>query len=230
MGQRRVLLVAVWIFAASLLLMAFSVEAGWARAVTYAAAAVAGATMPTVGACVRARWSHVLDRPADVQTAYALESVLDEVVFITGPILVTVLATAWHPLAGLATAVAAALIGTLAFAAQRSTEPPAQRHRDGLASAHPMPWRAMLTIALVCIALGTLFGAAEVATVALRGGAGQQAVGRLPPGPLVGRQPDRRGRHRGGPVAARAGGPAAVRDARHGGRDEPRCRSSARCR
>jgi MFS family permease len=166
LGQARVLVTAAWVFALSLSLMTVSVEEEWPGTLTYAAAAVAGATLPAVGACVRARWSHILRRPAEVQTAYALESVLDEVVFITGPILVTFLATTWDPVAGLAAAVLVCLTGTLAFAAQRRTEPPSHRPGTHDEARAPMPWRALLSIGLVCVALGTLFGAAEVATVA----------------------------------------------------------------
>lgn len=166
LGQGRVLVVATWVFALSLTLTAMSVQNEWPRGLTYLAAALSGASLPAVGACVRARWSHVLDSPAQVQTAFALESVLDEVVFMTGPVLVTVLATTVHPAAGLGAAVVAALVGTLVLAAQRGTEPPAQRHDEGGDARPPMPWRPVATIVVVCVALGALFGAAEVATVA----------------------------------------------------------------
>ena len=50
---------------------------------------------------MRARWTYVLGgRPTEVQTAYALESVVDEAVFMIGPIVVTVLATTWRPVGG----------------------------------------------------------------------------------------------------------------------------------
>ncbi len=164
-GQARVLPLAISIFGAGLTMMMLTVERGDPIALTYASAALAGASLPQVGASVRTRWSHLLDEPRQVQTAFALEAVLDEVVFVVGPVLVTMLATNWHPLAGLATAVLSGLIGTLAFAAQRKTEPPARRRREK-SSRDPMPWRLVLPLAAVCLTLGTLFGAAEVTTVA----------------------------------------------------------------
>ena len=105
-------------------------------------AIVAGLMLPPVGACVRARWSYVLDEPREVQTAYALESVVDEAVFITGPILVTALATAWDPVAGLAAAILAGVSGTLFLASQRATEPPgppARSTADGKPQARGCP-------------------------------------------------------------------------------------------
>jgi MFS family permease len=167
-GQGLVLAVAVVLSNVGLVIVIASIQSGWPLAVAYAGAALAGMSMPPVGACVRARWSYILGSKAQLQTAFALEAVVDEVVFIVGPILVTVLATSVHPLAGLGSAVVAGLVGTLALAAQRSTAPPSQRTRgaDGDAERPPMPWRTVLPLFLVTLMLGAFFGAAEVATVA----------------------------------------------------------------
>ncbi len=175
-GQGRVLSVACLGFGASVTLLVISVQAGWPIGTTYVFAALSGGCLPQVGSSVRARWSYVLDQPADVQTAYAFEAVLDEAVFILGPIIVTVLATAWHPVAGIAVAVIACVSGTLWFASQRATEPPA---RESAASSGPrpaMPWRTVIPLAVVCAALGVLFGAAEVTTVAFADEQGHKAV------------------------------------------------------
>lgn len=164
-GQARVLPLAVSVFGAALALMMVAVEQGWAGPWTYVFAAVSGAALPQVGASVRTRWSHLLDDHGEKQTAFALEAVLDEVVFVVGPVLVTMLATSWHPVAGLTCALLAGLVGTYAFAAQRGTEPPARRSTPS-ADRAPMPWRLVLPLAVVCLTLGALFGAAEVTTVA----------------------------------------------------------------
>lgn len=165
-GQFRVLPIAISIFGAGLALMMLAVEQDWPRALTYVFAAVSGAALPQVGASVRTRWSHLLDEPGEKQTAFALEAVLDEVVFVVGPVVVTLLATSWHPVAGLTFALVTGVLGTFAFALQRGTEPPAGigRTTDGVRPA--MPWRVVLPLALVCLTLGALFGAAEVTTVA----------------------------------------------------------------
>jgi MFS family permease len=174
-GQGRVLPLAITGFAVSMALLVLAVTRDWPMLLTYVLAALTGAFQPQVGACVRTRWSHLLDRPREVQTAYALESVLDEVVFVVGPVLATMLATLWHPVAGLVVAVVAGLAGTYAFAAQRATEPPSGQHRRGGARL-PMPWRTVLPLALVCLSLGALFGSAEVTTVAFAEEAGSRAV------------------------------------------------------
>ena len=166
LGQSRVLPVVITAWGVALSLLMWSVESDWPILLTYLFAALAGAALPSVGTCVRARWSYVTRDPDELQTAFALEAVADEAVFITGPILVTVLATAVHPVAGLTTALVAGLLGTYAFAAQRRTEPPTHTRAASSSDRPRIPWETLVPLAVVSTALGLLFGAAEVATVA----------------------------------------------------------------
>ncbi len=181
LGQARVLVPVVLVFSAAVVLLMVSVQSDWPAVSTYLLAAVGGAALPAAGSCVRARWSYALTgRPADLQTAFAFEAVVDESVFIAGPILVTVLATAIHPVVGLGTAVVAGLAGTTFLAAQRHTEPPAHP-RDRAVVRGRLPWRTLGPLSVVTLALGSLFGAAEVVTVAFSEEQGNQAYA----GPLL---------------------------------------------
>ncbi|WP_214411676.1 hypothetical protein [Sphaerisporangium fuscum] len=54
---------------------------------------LAGAATPQLGSMVRARWSALLGGSPLLQAAFSLESVADEVLFVAGPVLVTLLAT-----------------------------------------------------------------------------------------------------------------------------------------
>ena len=181
LGQSRVLPVAVTVFGVALSLLMWSVQAGWPVALSYLLAAVSGASLPSVGSCVRARWSYVLNSRDKIQTAFALEAVVDESVFMLGPILVTVLATQWHPVAGLTAALVAGVAGTFFFASQRATEPPAHPRQESTGRRPRMPWATVAPLALVCGALGTLFGAAEVTTVAFAAELGSKGYA----GPLL---------------------------------------------
>ncbi|MCY7397144.1 MAG: MFS transporter, partial [Nocardioides sp.] len=175
LGQARVLAGASVVFGVAMVALITSVQSGWAIGTSYLFAALAGGSLPQIGSCVRARWSHVLSAPADVQTAYALEAVVDEAVFILGPILVTVLATSVHPVAGLGAAIVAGVGGSLAFAAQHRTEPPAQPHDRSTGARPGLPWRTVVPLTVVCACLGVLFGAAEVTTVAFADEQGDKA-------------------------------------------------------
>ena len=165
LGQSRVLPVAVAVFAAGLVAMMSAVETDRPAPWPHLFAAVAGAALPQVSSCVRARWAHLVSDKQDLHTAFAFEAVVDETVFIVGPALVTVLATTVHPLAGLGAAVLAALVGTAVLVSQRRTEPPA----SGATRNHPsdpMPWRMLGPLVACAFTMGALLGGAEVATVA----------------------------------------------------------------
>jgi len=178
LGQGRVLTLAAIVFGAAMSSFVVVVQAGGPTWVAYVAVVVGGAAFPQVGSCVRSRWAHVLDDRSDLDTAYAFESAVDEIVFIAGPILVTVLATAWHPVAGLLAAIVAGTGGTLFFAAQRATAPPPQPRPRGTRLAR-LPWRVLGVVCVVGIALGTLFGAAEVSTVAFASARGEKGYAGL---------------------------------------------------
>lgn len=174
LGQGVVLAAAAVVYGTSMVTLVTSVEADWPIALTYVAAALAGTALPPIGSCVRARWSYVLDQPSEVQTAFALEAVFDEAVFIIGPILVAILATNISPVLGLGVAIVAGVSGSLAFATQRGTEPPPHPHDRTRDMQPPMPWRTVVPLAVVCLSLGVLFGAAEVTTVAFADEQGHQ--------------------------------------------------------
>ncbi len=166
LGQSRVLPLAAGLFSAGLVAMMLAVEGDRATPWAHLFSALAGATLPQIGSSVRARWSHLVEDKRELLTAFALESVVDEMVFIVGPALVTTLATTVHPLAGLTSAVVATVVGTTALVAQKGTEPPATGagRRGGGA---PMPWRVLAPLIACAVSMGALLGGAEVATVAL---------------------------------------------------------------
>ena len=85
--------------------------------------AIAGATMPSLGTMVRARWSVLLAGSPRLHAAFSFESVADELCFVIGPAAVTLLATEVFPAAGVGVAALLCVLGTLWFAAQRDTEP-----------------------------------------------------------------------------------------------------------
>ena len=180
-GQPRVLLASLAVHLAGLAGLVAAVLAGGPRWALFAAAVPAGAAFPQLPAMVRTRWASLLaGDPAAMQTAYALESVLDEVVYIVGPVIVVTLAAQLFPAAGLAGAAVLVTVGTLWLAALRGTEPapaPAGRRGGPRAIATPGLW----VLAGVFAMTGTVFGAIEVAMVAFATGHGARALA----GPLL---------------------------------------------
>ena len=154
------------------------VAAATARApewVLYIFGALAGATGGSIGALVRARWSHLVKDPAQLHTAYSLESVLDELVFVVGPVVATLLATAVAPQAALVVAGLAIVGGGLLFLAQKETEPPPRgrtEHREPSVLRSP----GLIPVALGFMGVGAIFGATDVAVVAFAEEHGQKAA------------------------------------------------------
>ncbi len=170
-GQRRVLLPVVAVFGASTAALIAAVQAHAPTWVFFVPGAVAGSTMPSLGAMVRARWSALLGGSPRLHTAFSFESVADELCFIVGPAAVTVLATEVFPAAGVGTAAVACVAGTLWFAAQRGTEPAViGPDRPGDASAMPprrrLPAPGLAVLAPVYLLLGAMFVSVDLSTVA----------------------------------------------------------------
>ncbi|MGH3423531.1 MAG: MFS transporter, partial [Nocardioidaceae bacterium] len=123
-GQYRVLPVTAAVFGAGTAAMLVAIGEGWPLPVPHVFAAVIGVALPQIGSMVRARWGHAIDDRTVLQTAFAFEAVVDEVIFIVGPVLVTFLATLLHPFAGLVCAGLVGVSGSALLGAQRLTEPP----------------------------------------------------------------------------------------------------------
>ena len=124
LGQARVLFGTLAVHTVGLLglvVLALADAPAWPL---FPAAVVAGGSYAQPGSLVRARWSHVLAGTPLLPTAFSWESVVDEVIFVVGPVLVTVLATGVAPAAGLLTAYGFTLVGCVALAVQRRTQPP----------------------------------------------------------------------------------------------------------
>ncbi len=164
-GQRRVLLPVLAVFVTSGVTFLFAVHRDWSLIVVFASAGLAGACIPPVSSMIRVRWTHLLRGSHRLPTALAMESVVDEFVFIVGPVLVTFLSTTGHATSGVVTAFALATVGSLLFAAQRRTEPPPapHEHRNG-PSAMRIPGLRVLFV--VGAAVGAILGTLEIGLVA----------------------------------------------------------------
>ena len=126
--------------------------------------AVLGGFMPSMSAMVRARWTELLRGKPELQTAYALESVLDELCFIIGPPVSVGLCVAFFPQAGPLLAMLFLAVGVTAFVLQKSTEPPVKvmnaTHRSVIRE------NVVKLLAILMIFLGIIVGTIDVASVA----------------------------------------------------------------
>jgi MFS family permease len=178
-GQGPILRTAMLLLALSGVAFVVAVSVGAPRWSWFLLAGLTGAAAPNIGSMVRARWSALLNRD-DRQTAFAFEAVADEVVFVLGPPLVTLLATLLAPPVGFLTGIAFGVVGGLWLAGQRDTEPPLQpvdptaprRRREVVTP-------ALLVVTITYLAVGGLFGAIDVVVIGFAEEEGAQALAGL---------------------------------------------------
>jgi predicted MFS family arabinose efflux permease len=125
-------------------------------------AAAAGACAPPLGVVMRTLWSALIDDRDVLQTAYSLDGVVEELLNVTGPVIVGVIAVAATPAVGLLVAAGLVVAGTGLFVrspalrrwpaqvARHSSRAPVQA--TGKAGAG----RAIVAVAFVTGALGGL--------------------------------------------------------------------------
>ena len=124
-------------------------------------AGVAGALLPPIAASVRALLGEVFDDPATRERAYALESVAQELVWITGPLLVAILIGVTSPSGALVVVAGVCIAGAAAFvrtplARDRAAPPGGHERTAALAN------RALRVILAPVALTGMSLGAVEV--------------------------------------------------------------------
>jgi MFS family permease len=180
LGQRRVLLGQAAVFALGSSVFIGCAELGapfWTLLVT---GILAGASMPSVGTMVRTRWSTLVDGDERrLHKAFALESVNDELIFVIGPALVTLLATQFIPASGIAAAILLCIGGTVVFALQRRTEP-ALKPRPAPTRLRitkvRLPAAGLATLAPAFLLIGAMFSSIDLSTVAFATELGHRPV------------------------------------------------------
>jgi len=175
-GQSKVLVPATFATVVALIGLMLATRFDAPIWVLFLFAALAGME-PSMMAMVRARWTEIYRDTPQLRTAFAFESVVDEMVFMVGPVIAIGLSVVWFPEAGPLAATILLAIGMALFVAQRETEPPVHQHGVGGGSAIRLV--PVQIIALLMVALGTVFGTAEVTAVAFAEAQGNKAAASL---------------------------------------------------
>jgi MFS family permease len=175
-GQTRVLLPLAFAYPAAFCGLALLAVRDAPVVALAVCAALAGATLPPIGACMRALWPSMLSDDELRDTAYALESWMQELFFIVGPLIVAALAAVGPPWAAVVVAAGLCAVGTVWFA----LTPPvraAERSPRSHSRAGALGSIAVRTVILASFALGSAFGVAEVCIPAFAEQHGSRAQG-----------------------------------------------------
>jgi predicted MFS family arabinose efflux permease len=129
-------------------------------------AAAVGLATPPLGACARTLVPSLVDDPETVRVAYTIDATAVEFTWVFGPPLALGLGAIASTGAALATAGTMLLAGTLVFASL----PASRRWRPSATAARPaggsLRVPGMRTLVLALVAIGVVFGAAEVGVAA----------------------------------------------------------------
>ncbi|MBK1870138.1 MFS transporter [Aestuariivirga sp. YIM B02566] len=170
-GQAHVLIPATIVALTAFILLLAATTWRWSSALLFLFAALAG-VMPSMPAMIRARWTEIYRDTPKLSTAFAFESVSDEILYMTGSVLSIGLSVGLFPEAGPLFATVFLAVGTFLFVIQKKTEPRIHAvAQSGAASV--IAFRPLQLITFVLLALGTLLGTAEVAVIALTKELGQ---------------------------------------------------------
>ncbi|OII59245.1 MFS transporter [Pseudomonas putida] len=165
-GQRRILPAAAGLSVLGILMLLACSYWRLAEWTLFIGAALAG-FMPSMSAMVRARWTAIYRGKAQLQTAYSLETVLDEVTFIVGPPISVGLSVAVLPQAGPLAAAVLLAIGVFALVVQVGTEPPVEAEAvTGQDSNSVFRVADVRLLTLLMVAMGVIVGTVDIVSVA----------------------------------------------------------------
>lgn len=172
-SRARVLVPAALGQAGLLVALVVAAGQGGGAAVLVLMAAAAGSLSPAIGPSVRALLGEVTGGREDRETAYALESVIQELIWVSGPLVVAVVVAFASPSGALLLGAACCMVGTILFvrsplARRRS---PTARHRRPRAALASAELRILLA---PMVLMGTSLGAIDVGLPSLALNAGSR--------------------------------------------------------
>lgn len=163
-SQRKVLIITCCCHIIAIISLIDSVLLNKPLWISIAAAIATGFSSVPVDGFIRTRWASMVTDDA-LRTAYALETVLDEIIFLLGPLIAIFLATVLHPAAGLALCAALTFSGSLALVLHQRSEPNLVcKGEESHPRAISMNWVRALMISYA--AVGLLLGSIDVMMIA----------------------------------------------------------------
>ncbi|GAA3293717.1 MFS transporter [Dactylosporangium vinaceum] len=177
-GRGRVLLPSAVVYAAALSLLPVLAVHHEPLAVLFGCAMLAGAGFPPISGSMKALWPRLVADGTATSTAYAAESLLQQLLLLIAPLLATAMIAWAAPAAALWTAASATLFGTISFvfyAARADGSAPLAAHHTGSALRVP----AIRVLLAATVVQGIIFGALPVVLPAMALHAGAPAAGGL---------------------------------------------------
>lgn len=176
-GPGRLLRLSAVAYPMALGLLVYAVQSGASDLILGAAAFCAGAVVPPIPTTIRALLRRLLREPEHLQTAYSLDSVLMEMVFILGPGVVSIFTALVWPAGAVMCTAALGLIGAWVFSSASAVKawlPESGGPRPSRLDVLTTPGLPSVLAVTVFFSLG--FGLFEVSVTAIASRAGSPAA------------------------------------------------------
>lgn len=175
-GPARTLTVCAGVFPATLVALVAALRLEAPQWTAFVLAASAGATFPPITVCLRTFMRQRLAEEAQLATAYSLESVLIETIFIVGPVLVALFVAYLSASAAVLFAAGCGLLGTVLFLRSPVLAQWRIQKRAGAGILGPLSVRGFLPLLAVILAYSGAFGLLEIGVTAFATEAGSPAL------------------------------------------------------
>jgi MFS family permease len=176
LGQHRVLPIQILIIAISSIALVVLIPSNVPAPYLFIFSIASGLAYPSIGALVRSRWTALLVSGPILLTAFSIESIIDELIFIVGPTIAATTSVKIHPAAPQVIAIFLLAGGGLWLASMRSSEPPVNT-QPGKPGKPVILQNGLIYLWGVHIASGVFFGAVETSIIAYTKIAGKPIYG-----------------------------------------------------
>ena len=176
LGQHRVLPIQILIIAISSIALIVLIPSSVPAPYLFIFSIGSGIAYPSIGALVRSRWTALLVSGPILLTAFSIESIIDELIFIVGPTIAATTSVKIHPAAPQVIAIFLLAGGGLWLASMSSSEPPINT-QPGKPGKPVILQNGLIYLWGVHIASGVFFGAVETSIIAYTKIAGKPIYG-----------------------------------------------------
>lgn len=178
-GPARVLRICVLAFPTTLVTLVAALRLEAPLWTAFALAALAGASFPPITVTLRTFLRQRLLEESQLATAYSLESVLIEIIFIIGPMLVALFVACLSASAAVLFAAASGLAGTILFLRSPVLVHWRVEARRAPSLVGPLAVRGFVPLLAVILAYSIAFGLLEIGVTAFAAEAGMPALAGL---------------------------------------------------
>jgi MFS family permease len=166
-GQRLILRWSAGIHILSVAALLVLAELEFSPVLLVVVGAVAGGSLAPIGSFTRARWTHIYRGEPLLNTAFALESILEDLVWIFGPAAAAYISATVNPGSGLILSGLCGFLGSWLLSIQGFTDTPVPHVDTVHKKFHPLASGRIIAILLSGFVVGLAYGINDISAIAM---------------------------------------------------------------